>query len=115
MAREVRRGGLRCSAWSMVSPWRRWPASANSRDVSALHTAIGEGHVSVKHVVQAVVAELGGIDQAEENSPSGRRHAASPRSTDDVSLVPGALGADLAGYAARRLKWRRKRTKTQAA
>ena len=34
-------------------------------DVSALYTAVGEGHVSAKHVVQRLLAELGGIEQAE--------------------------------------------------
>src|SRR6201994_344200 len=34
---------------------------------SALSTAIGEGHVSAKHVVQRLLAGLGGIDQAEED------------------------------------------------
>ena len=56
-------------------------------DVSALYTAIGEGHVSARHVVQRLLAELGGIDQAEEDlaersTPTTMLRR--PRSSDDV-------------------------------
>ncbi|MCY0611588.1 hypothetical protein OVV29_39350, partial [Klebsiella pneumoniae] len=48
-------------------------------DVSALYTAIGEGHVSAKHVVQGLLAELGGIDQAEEELAERSTPATMPR------------------------------------
>jgi GTP pyrophosphokinase len=65
-------------------------------DVSAMYTAVGEGHVSARHVVQRLLAELGGIDQAEEDlaersTPTTMLRR--PRSTDDVGVaVPGAPG-----------------------
>ncbi len=65
-------------------------------DLSALYTAVGEGHVSAKHVVQRLLAELGGIDQAEEDLAERSTPATMPRrprSTDDVGVsVPGAPG-----------------------
>ncbi|MFC4950816.1 RelA/SpoT family protein [Pseudonocardia sp. GCM10023141] len=36
-------------------------------DLSGLYAAVGEGHVSARHVVQRLVALLGGVEQAEED------------------------------------------------
>jgi GTP pyrophosphokinase len=35
-------------------------------DISSLYAAVGEGHTSAKHVVQRLVALIGGVDEAEE-------------------------------------------------
>jgi GTP pyrophosphokinase len=35
-------------------------------DLSGLYAAVGEGHISARHVVQRLVALLGGVEQAEE-------------------------------------------------
>ncbi len=96
MAREVRRGGLPLQRLVNGGSMSAVANELHYADVSALYTAIGEGHVSAKHVAQRLLAQLGGIDQSEEDlaersTPTTmlRRH----RSTDDVGVaVPGAPG-----------------------
>jgi GTP pyrophosphokinase len=65
-------------------------------DVSALYTAVGEGHVSARHVVQRLVAQLGGDDEATDELAERSTPLTMPvrqRSTDDVGVaVPGAPG-----------------------
>ena len=56
----------RCSGWSRRTRWPRCPGSCTSRTCPALYAAIGEGHASARHVVQRLVALLGGEEQAEE-------------------------------------------------
>ena len=62
-------------------------------DVSALYAAVGEGHVSATHVVQRLVASLGGADGAEEDlaeaTPPPARGARRPRSGDPGVVVKG--------------------------
>ncbi|WP_137812033.1 RelA/SpoT family protein [Gandjariella thermophila] len=66
IAKEVRRVGLPLqrlvSADSMAALSRelRYP------DVSALYAAVGEAHVGARHVVQRLVALLGGVEHAED-------------------------------------------------
>jgi GTP pyrophosphokinase len=64
--------------------------------VSALYTAVGESHVSARHVVQRLVDQLGGVDQAEEDLADRATPMTMPRrqrSTDDTGVaVPGAPG-----------------------
>ncbi len=63
ISKEVRRVGLPLvSADSMAALSRelRYP------DVSSLYAAVGEGHTSARHVVQRLVALLGGVEHAEE-------------------------------------------------
>ena len=67
-------------------------------DLSGLYAAIGEGHVSARHVVQRLVALLGGEEQAEEDlaeraTPSTIR---SRRLGGDAGVVVRGAGADLA-------------------
>jgi GTP pyrophosphokinase len=96
MAREVRRGGLPLQRLVSGGSMAAVANELHYADVSALYTAVGEGHVSAKHVVQRLVAELGGIDQAEEDLAERSTPATMPRrsrSTDDVGVaVPGAPG-----------------------
>ncbi len=93
IAKELRRAGLPVqrlvSAESMVAVSRelRYP------DVSALYAAVGEHHASSRHVVQRLIALLGGEEGAEEvladrATPSTvqRRRA----TTDSGVLVRGA-------------------------
>ncbi|MGH3902836.1 MAG: RelA/SpoT family protein [Pseudonocardiaceae bacterium] len=93
IAKELRRSGLPVqrlvSAESMVAVSRelRYP------DVSALYAAVGEHHASSRHVVQRLIALLGGEEGAEEvladrATPSTvqRRRA----TTDSGVLVRGA-------------------------
>ena len=61
-------------------------------DVSALYAAVGEGHVSATHVVQRLVASLGGADGAEEDlaeATTPSRGTRRPRSGDPGVVVKG--------------------------
>ncbi len=65
-------------------------------DVSALYTAVGEGHVSARHVVQRLVAQLGGSTSAEEElaerSTPSTMPAASAQHRRRRRAVPGRAG-----------------------
>jgi GTP diphosphokinase / guanosine-3',5'-bis(diphosphate) 3'-diphosphatase len=67
-------------------------------DVSGLYAAVGEGHISARHVVQRLVALLGGVEQAEEElaeraTPSTVRQR---RTAGDSGVVVRGESADLA-------------------
>ena len=65
-------------------------------DVSALYTAVGEGHISARHVVQRLIAQLGGADDAEDEIAERSTPSNLPvrqRNNEDVGVaVPGAPG-----------------------
>jgi GTP diphosphokinase / guanosine-3',5'-bis(diphosphate) 3'-diphosphatase len=66
-------------------------------DLSGLYAAIGEGHVSARHVVQRLVALLGGVEDAEEElaeraTPSTIR---SRKPAGDAGVVVRGEAADL--------------------
>jgi guanosine-3',5'-bis(diphosphate) 3'-pyrophosphohydrolase len=95
ITREVRRGGLplhRIVSGEAIAALAR---ELHYTDVSALYAAVGEGHVSAQHLVQRLVAQLGGVEDAEAEiaaraTPSTFRR---PRSSGDVGvLVVGATG-----------------------
>jgi guanosine-3',5'-bis(diphosphate) 3'-pyrophosphohydrolase len=67
-------------------------------DVSGLYAAVGESHISARHVVQRLVALLGGVEQAEEElaeraTPSTVRQR---RAAGDSGVVVRGESADLA-------------------
>jgi GTP diphosphokinase / guanosine-3',5'-bis(diphosphate) 3'-diphosphatase len=67
-------------------------------DVSGLYAAVGEGHISARHVVQRLVAVLGGVEQAEEElaeraTPSTVRQR---KAAGDSGVVVRGESADLA-------------------
>ena len=96
IAREVRRVGLPLQRLVNGESMAAVARELHYSDVSALYTAVGENHISAHHVVQRLVAQLGGVDQAEEDLAErstpltiSRRE----RHTDDVGVaVPGAPG-----------------------
>ncbi|SIR87351.1 RelA/SpoT family protein [Williamsia sterculiae] len=96
IAREVRRGGLPLQRLMSAESMAAIATELRYTDVSALYTAVGEGHVSAKHVVGRLVASLGGLEDAEEelaerSTPSTM--PTRPRQTGDSGvLVPGADG-----------------------
>jgi guanosine-3',5'-bis(diphosphate) 3'-pyrophosphohydrolase len=95
ITREVRRGGLPLQRLVNGGSMAALANELHYADVSALYTAVGEGHVSAKHVVQRLLAELGGIDQAEEDLAERSTPTTAPRRprSDDVGVsVPGAPG-----------------------
>ena len=96
IAREVRRGGLPLQRLMNAESMAALARELRYADVSAMYTAVGEGHVSARHVVQRLVAQLGGDDEAEDEIAERSTPATMPvrqRSTDDVGVaVPGAPG-----------------------
>ncbi len=96
IAREVRRGGLPLQRLMNGESMAALARELRYVDVSALYTAVGEGHVSARHVVQRLVAQLGGDDEATDELAERSTPANMPvrqRTTDDVGVaVPGAPG-----------------------
>ena len=96
IAREVRRGGLPLQRLMNAESMAALARELRYTDVSALYTAVGEGHVSARHVVQRLVAQLGGDDEAEDEIGRAVHPGTMPvrqRSTEDVGVaVPGAPG-----------------------
>jgi GTP diphosphokinase / guanosine-3',5'-bis(diphosphate) 3'-diphosphatase len=96
IAREVRRGGLPLQRLMGADSMGALARELRYADVSALYTAVGEGHTSARHVVQRLIAQLGGADDAEDeiaerSTPSNIQ--VRQRSNDDVGIsVPGAPG-----------------------
>ncbi|WP_041451725.1 RelA/SpoT family protein [Hoyosella subflava] len=97
IAKEVRRSGLplqRILSGDLMAATAR---ELRYQDVDALYAAVGEHHVSAQHVVQRLVAQFGGVDDAEEElaeratpSSTPKRHR---RTAGDVGVqVPGATG-----------------------
>jgi GTP pyrophosphokinase len=96
IAREVRRSGLPLQRLMNADSMAALARELRYTDVSALYTAVGEGHVSARHVVQRLVAQLGGDDEAADELAERSTPATMPvrqRTNDDVGVsVPGAPG-----------------------
>ncbi|CAN5202082.1 RelA/SpoT family protein [soil metagenome] len=96
IAREVRRGGLPLQRLMSADSMGALARELRYTDVSALYTAVGEGHISAHHVVQRLIAQLGGEDDAEDEIAERSTPSNIPmrqRSSDDVGIaVPGAPG-----------------------
>jgi len=96
IAREVRRAGIPLQRLMNAEQVAALARELRYVDVSALYTAVGEGHVSARHVVQRLVAQLGGDEDAADEIAERSTPATMPvrqRSTDDVGVsVPGAPG-----------------------
>jgi GTP diphosphokinase / guanosine-3',5'-bis(diphosphate) 3'-diphosphatase len=96
IAREVRRGGLPLQRLMSADSMAALARELRYNDVSALYTAVGEGHTSAHHVVQRLIAQLGGADDAEDeiaerSTPSNL--IVRQRNNEDVGVaVPGAPG-----------------------
>jgi GTP diphosphokinase / guanosine-3',5'-bis(diphosphate) 3'-diphosphatase len=96
IGREVRRSGLPLQRLMNAESMAALARELRYTDVSALYTAVGEGHVSARHVVQRLVAQFGGDDEAADELAERSTPATMPvrqRSTEDVGVaVPGAPG-----------------------
>lgn len=96
IAREVRRGGLPLQRLMNAESMGALARELRYTDPSALYTAVGEGHISAHHVVQRLLATLGGADDAEDEIAERSTPSTVPtrhRSSDDVGIaVPGAAG-----------------------
>ncbi|MEV0946479.1 RelA/SpoT family protein [Rhodococcus sp. NPDC049939] len=96
IVKEVRRVGLPLQRLMNAESMSSIAHELHYADVSMLYTAVGESHVSAQHVVQRLVAHLGGVGDVEEelaerSTPS--TIAIRSRGTGDSGvLVPGAEG-----------------------
>lgn len=96
IAREVRRGGLPLQRLVNGEAMTALAKELRYGDVSSLYTAVGEGHVSPRHVVQRLLALIGGADDAEDELAERATPATMPvrqRDNEDSGVaVPGAAG-----------------------
>ncbi|MEJ2860035.1 bifunctional (p)ppGpp synthetase/guanosine-3',5'-bis(diphosphate) 3'-pyrophosphohydrolase [Actinomycetospora sp. OC33-EN07] len=89
ITREARRTGLPLQRLVSADSMSALAHELRYQDVSALYAAVGEHHVSSRHVVQRLVALLGGVEQNEEEladraTPSTVQRR---RGTGDVGVV----------------------------
>jgi GTP pyrophosphokinase len=96
IAKEVRRGGLPIQRLLNSDSMGAIAHELRFADVSALYAAVGEGHVSARHVVSRLVAQLGGLEDAEEELAERSTPSTMPspvRQTGDAGVVvPGVDG-----------------------
>lgn len=103
ITREARRTGLALQRLVSADSMSALAHELRYADVSSLYAAVGEHHVSARHVVQRLVALLGGVEQNEEDladraTPSTVQRR---RGTGDVGVViddvEGGTGDDSSG------------------
>ncbi|MER5264319.1 bifunctional (p)ppGpp synthetase/guanosine-3',5'-bis(diphosphate) 3'-pyrophosphohydrolase [Actinosynnema sp. NPDC002837] len=89
IAKEVRRVGLPLQRLVSADSMGALSKELHYPDVSALYAAVGEGHTSARHVVQRLVAQLGGVEHAEEElaERSTPSTVARRRVTGDAGVV----------------------------
>lgn len=66
LAAEVQRGGLPMHRLFTPDAIRTVASELNYYDIDSLYTAIGEGSLSARHVLNRLVSHYGGLDEAEE-------------------------------------------------
>ncbi|WP_285508948.1 bifunctional (p)ppGpp synthetase/guanosine-3',5'-bis(diphosphate) 3'-pyrophosphohydrolase [Actinokineospora sp. NBRC 105648] len=66
ITKEVRRVGLPMQRLVSADSVTALARELRYTEVSSLYAAVGEGHISARHVVQRLVALLGGVEHAEE-------------------------------------------------
>jgi guanosine-3',5'-bis(diphosphate) 3'-pyrophosphohydrolase len=66
ITKEVRRVGLPLQRLVSADSMAALSKELHYTDMSALYAAVGEGHTSARHVVQRLVALLGGVEHAED-------------------------------------------------
>ncbi len=89
ITREARRTGLPLQRLVSADSMTALSRELHFTDVSGLYAAVGENHVSARHLVQRLVALLGGVEDAEEElaaraTPSTVQRR---RGTEDVGVV----------------------------
>ena len=66
ITREARRTGMPLQRLVSTDAMAALSRELHFQDLSGLYAAVGEGHVSARHVVQRLLALLGGVEDAEE-------------------------------------------------
>ena len=66
IAKEVRRVGLPMQRLVSADAMAALSRELRYSEVSSLYAAVGENHTSARHVVQRLVAQLGGVEHAED-------------------------------------------------
>jgi GTP pyrophosphokinase len=89
IAKAMRKEGLPLQRLMSAESLTGLASEMRYQDIDALYAAVGEGHVSAQHVVERLVASMGGEegaseDLAEATTPSGR---ATRRRTGDPGVV----------------------------
>src|SRR5574340_284746 len=96
IAKEVRRIGLPLQRLVHADSMVAIAKELHYTDISALYSAVGAHHVSAQHVVQRLVAQLGGASGVEEELAERSTPSTIPthprRTGDSGVLVPGASG-----------------------
>ncbi|HEV2781304.1 MAG TPA: bifunctional (p)ppGpp synthetase/guanosine-3',5'-bis(diphosphate) 3'-pyrophosphohydrolase [Actinophytocola sp.] len=89
ITKEVRRIGLPMQRLVSVDHITALARELRYPEVSALYAAVGEGHTSARHVVQRLVALLGGVEHAEDElaERSTPSTVTRRRSTGDAGVV----------------------------
>ncbi|MFD2469373.1 RelA/SpoT family protein [Amycolatopsis silviterrae] len=66
ITKEIRKVGLPIQRLVSAESMGSVATELRHGDISSLYAAVGEGHTSAKHVVQRLVALIGGVEEAEE-------------------------------------------------
>jgi GTP diphosphokinase / guanosine-3',5'-bis(diphosphate) 3'-diphosphatase len=103
IAKEVRRVGLPLQRLVSADSVAALARELRYADLSALYAAIGEGHLSARHVVQRLVALLGGVEDAEEElAERATPSTVQPRrGTADTGVVVSGAGGGVYAKLAR--------------
>ncbi|MFB7716538.1 RelA/SpoT family protein [Nocardia sp. NPDC056100] len=96
ISKEVRRSGLPLQRLMSADAMTSLAAELHYADISALYTAVGESQVSAHHVVQRLMAQLGGVSDVENELAERSTPSTVPsrqRLTGDAGVeIPGAPG-----------------------
>ncbi|WP_214365900.1 RelA/SpoT family protein [Pseudonocardia sp. H11422] len=97
ITREARRTGMPLQRLVSSDSMAALARELHFPDLSGLYAAVGEGHASARHVVQRLVALLGGVEDAEEElaeraTPSTVRLR---RASGDAGVIVRGDGSDL--------------------
>ena len=89
ITKEVRRVGLPMQRLVSADSVAALSRELRYPDVGTLYAAVGEGHISARHVVQRLVALLGGVEHAEEElaERSTPSTIARRRSSGDAGVI----------------------------
>ncbi|HVW44764.1 MAG TPA: bifunctional (p)ppGpp synthetase/guanosine-3',5'-bis(diphosphate) 3'-pyrophosphohydrolase [Amycolatopsis sp.] len=89
ITKEIRKVGLPMQRLVSAESMGALAAELRHPDISSLYAAVGEGHTSAKHVVQRLVALIGGVEEAEEElaARSTPSTVTRRRGSNDVGVI----------------------------